>query len=87
VIDAQIAADADQPRLEIGAPVEGVERPIQLQEDVLCQVLGEVVLADELIGDVEHFAAVQADDIFPRRLIASEAALDDGVDVWRLCSR
>ena len=43
VIDAQVAADADQPGLEIGAPVERVQRLEDLEEDVLRQVLGFVV--------------------------------------------
>ena len=39
---------------------------IQLQEDVLRQVLGQIVLANELVRDVEHLAPVQADDRLPR---------------------
>ena len=77
VVDAEIAADADQPGLEVGAAVERVERLVQLEEDVLRQVLGLVVPADELVGDVEDLAPVQADDRFPRRLIAVQAALDE----------
>ena len=80
MIDAEIAADADQPRLEVGAAVERVERLVQLEEDVLRQVFGLVVPADELVGDVEDLAPVHADDRFPRRLIAVQAALDDLVD-------
>ena len=83
MIDAQVAADADQPGLEVGAAVEGIERLEQLEEDVLREVLGLVVLADELVGDVEDAAPVQADDRFPGALIAAEAALDDVVDVLR----
>ena len=78
VIDAQVAADADQPGLEIGPPVEGVERLEHLEEDVLRQVLGFVVLADELVGDVEHLAPVQPDDRVPRRLVAAQTALESG---------
>ena len=80
VIDAEVAADADQPRLEVGAAVERVERLVQLEEDVLRQIFGLIVAADELVGDVEHLAPVQADDRFPRRLIAVQAALDELVD-------
>ena len=80
VIDAQVAADADQPRLEVGAAVERVERLEQLEEDVLRQIFGLVVPADELVGDVEHLAPVQADDRLPRGLIAVQAALDELVD-------
>ena len=70
VVDAEVAADADQPRLEIGAAVERVERLEDLEEDVLGQVLGLLVRADELVGDVEDLAPVLPDDLLPRRLIA-----------------
>ena len=86
VIDAEVAADADQPGLEVGAAVERVERLEDLEEDVLRQILGLVVLADELVGDVEHLAPVLADDLLPRLLIAGQAALDQLVDrsrQWR----
>ena len=62
VIDAEIAADADQPRLEVGAAIERVERLVQLEEDVLREILGLIVPADELVGDVEDLAPIQADD-------------------------
>ena len=77
VIDAQIAADADEPRLKVGATIEGVERLVQLEEDVLREVLCLIVTTDELVRDVEHLPPVHADNRFPRRLIAIEAALDD----------
>ena len=80
MIDAQVAADADQPGLEIGAAVERVQRLEDLQEDVLGQVLGLVVPAGELVGDVEDLAAVLADDLFPRRLVAAQAALNQRID-------
>jgi hypothetical protein len=79
VVDAQVAADADQPGLEVGAAVEGIERLVQLQENVLREVFGLVVAADELIGDVEHPAPVRADNRLPRRLIAIKTALNDFV--------
>ena len=66
VIDAEVAADADQPGLEVGAAIEGVERLEDLQEDVLRQILGLVVPADELVGDVEDLPPVLADDLVPR---------------------
>ena len=80
VIDAEVAADADQPGLEIRAPVERVERLEDLQEDVLRQILGFVVLADELVRDVEHLAPVLADDQLPGELIALQAALNQRFD-------
>ena len=87
VIDAEVAADADDPGLEVGAPVERLERLEDLQEDVLRQILGLVVLADELVGDVEHLAPVLADDRFPGRLIAGQALLDEAVGRERLGGR
>ena len=80
MVDAQVAADADQPRLEVRAPVEGVERFEQLQKDVLREVFREIVTADKLVRDVEDLAPVQADDLVPCRLVAVEAPLDDVVD-------
>src|SRR5262249_279872 len=66
---------------------EGVERLEQLEEHVLGQVLGLIVLADELVGDVEDAPPVQADDGLPGRLVAVQAALDDLVDRVRLGGR
>ena len=80
MIDAQVAADADQPGLEVRAPIERVERLEDLEEDVLREILGLVVLADELVGDVEHLAPVLADDLLPGELIAVQAALDQRLD-------
>ena len=79
MIDAEVAADADEPGLEVRAPIERVQRLEDLEEDVLRQVLGLVVPADELVGQVEDLAPVLADDLIPRHLIAGEAALDERV--------
>ena len=81
VIDAEVAADADEPGLEIRAPIERVQRLEDLEEDVLRQILGLVMAADELVGEVEDLAPVLADDLLPRRLIACETALDELVGV------
>jgi hypothetical protein len=83
VIDAQVAGDADQPGLEIGAAVEGAERLEDFQEDVLGEVLGFLVLADEFVGDVEDLAAVLPDDRLPRLLVAAQALLDQRFDFSR----
>ena len=80
VVDAQIAADADQPGLKVGAAVEGVQRLEDLQKHVLRQILGLVVLAGELVGDVEDLAPVLPDDLRPRVLVAGQAALDHRID-------
>jgi hypothetical protein len=80
VIDAQVTAHADQPGLEIGAPIERVQRLENLEEDVLRQILGFVVAAGELVGDVEHLAAVLTHDLFPGPLIAAQAALDQRIN-------
>src|SRR5687767_3430556 len=69
VIDAQVPADADDPRLKIRPPIERAQRLEYLQEDILRQVLGFIVLADELVGDVEDLPPVLSDDGFPRRLV------------------
>jgi hypothetical protein len=79
VVDAQVAADADQPGLEVGAAIEGVERPEDLQEDVLGEVLGLVVLADELVGDVEDLPPVLPDDGLPGSLVTAQTTLDERV--------
>ena len=42
-----------------------LERLEDLQEDVLRQIFGLVVLADELVGDVEDLAPVLPDDQSP----------------------
>ena len=44
------------------------------------EIFGLVVLADELVGDVEHLAPVLADDLLPGELIAMQAALDQRLD-------
>ena len=77
VIDAQVAADADEPGLEVRAAVERVQRLEDLQEDVLRQVLRLVVLPDELVRDVEDLPPVLADDHLPGELVAAQAALDE----------
>jgi hypothetical protein len=79
VVDAQIPADADDPRLEIGAAIERAQRLEDLEEDVLREIFRLVVLADELVGDVEHFPPVLADDLLPCLLIAAQTLLDQGV--------
>ena len=83
VIDTQVTADADQPGLEVRAPIEGIQRLEQLEEDVLREILGLVMPADELVRDVEHPAPIEAHDLVPGALIAVEAALDDRVDRMR----
>ena len=87
VIDAEVAADADDPGLEVRAPIERVQRLEDLQEDVLREILGLVVPADELVGDVEDLAPVLAHDLFPGDLIAGQALLDEAVGRGGLRSR
>jgi len=77
VIDAEIPADADEPRLEVRAPVEGRERLEDLQEDVLREIFRLVVPPDELVGDVEHLPPVPADDDLPGEIVAVQAPLDE----------
>ena len=87
MVDAEIPADADQPGLEVRAPVERMQRAEDLQEDVLREIFGFIVSSHELIGDVEDLATVLPDDGFPRVLVAFEAPLDECVDVAGLAWR
>jgi len=77
VIDAQVAAHADEPCLEVRAAIEGIERLIQLEEDVLREVLRLIVTADELVRDIEDLPPVHPYDRFPRCLVAGQTALDN----------
>ena len=63
------------------------ERLEDLEEDVLREVFGLVVPADELVGDVEDLAPVLPDDRLPRGLVAAQAALDQAVGCSRLRGR
>ena len=87
MIDAQIAADADEPGLEVRAAIERVQRLEDLQEDILSEIFGLVVPADELVGDVEDLAPVLPDDLLPRGLVAAQAPLDQAVGRSRLRGR
>jgi hypothetical protein len=83
MVDTQVPADADQPGLEICAAIERVQRFENFQKNVLRQILGFVVAADELVSKIEHLAPVLTDDLFPRRLVSLQAAGNQLVDVWR----
>ena len=77
VIDAQVTADADEPGLKIRAPIERAERLEDLQEDVLRQIFGFLVPADELVRDVEDFPPVLLDDRVPGELVALKTSLNE----------
>jgi hypothetical protein len=64
-----------------------LQRLEDLQEDVLREIFGLVVLADELVRDVEDLAPVLAHDLLPCELIAGQALLDEAVRRCRLRSR
>jgi hypothetical protein len=87
MVDAQVAADADDPGLEVRAPIERLQRLEDLEEDVLREIFRLVVLADELIRDVEDLAPVLAHDLFPGGLIARQTLLDEAVRRGGLRSR
>ena len=87
MVDAQVAGDADDPRLEVRTPVERVERLEDLQEDVLGEIFRFVVFSDEFICDVEHLPPVLADHRFPGGLVSTQALLDEGVGRRRLQRR
>ena len=63
------------------------QRLEDLQEDVLGEIFRLVVLADELVGDVEDLPPVLPDDGFPCHLIAAETLLDQAVGRDRLRGR
>src|SRR4029453_12221609 len=84
VIDAEIATDADNPRLKIRPPIERVQRLEDLEKDILRQIFRLVVLADELVRNVEHLPPVLANDRVPGDLIAAQALLDEAVGRARL---
>jgi hypothetical protein len=70
--------------LKVRAAIERIERLEQFEEDVLREIFGEVVTANELVGDVEDPAPVQTYDLLPGGLIAVQALFDDLVDRGRL---
>ena len=83
VIDAEVAADADEPGLKIRAPIERAERLEDLQEDVLRQIFGFLMPADELVRDVEDLPPVLPDDRVPGELVALKASLNERFDFRR----
>ena len=87
MIDAQVAADADDPGLEVRPTVERIERLEDLEKDVLREVFRLVMLADELVRDVEDLPPVLADDSLPRSLVAGQALFDEAVGRRRLQRR
>ena len=78
-IDAEIAADPRQPRLEAGATIECGQCPEQFDEDLPCQILSLIESRDEFVRDVEDAFPVDAHERIPRRGIALETALNQ---IW-----
>ena len=55
MIDAGIHDDTVEPGRELGVLPKAVERSVDLEEDLLGDVLGVVVVAGELVGDaIDH---------------------------------
>src|SRR4029079_6419200 len=81
--DRQVLADDNQPGMEMCAAIERVQRFENFQKNVLRQILGFVVAADQLVSKIEHLATVVTRDRFPRRLVSLQAAGNQLVDVWR----
>jgi hypothetical protein len=74
-IDAEVPAHADEPGLEVRALVERVERAKHLQEDLLRQIFGFFIGADETVRHVEDLAPIRPDDRVPCGLVAVGRAL------------
>src|SRR5262249_39754341 len=73
-------ADAEQPRMEVRAPIERLERLENPEKDLLREILRLVALANELVRDVEDFTPVLANDGVPRGLVSIKAALDECIN-------
>ena len=55
VIDAGIHDDTVQPGRELGVLAKAIQRPVDLEEDLLGDVLGVVVVAGKLVGHpIDH---------------------------------
>src|SRR5260370_29924575 len=83
VVDAQVPADADQPRVKVRASIEGIERLEDFQKDLLGQIFGFRMPSDELVRDVEDLPPVLPDDLLPRELVSAQAPLDQRLDRLR----
>src|SRR3990172_8077023 len=77
VVDAIVAGDAGEPGGKIGVPMELVQAAEDLEEDLLRQVLRLIVLAGELVGDVEHPPPEALDHLLPGRIVLPQASLDE----------
>src|SRR5262245_13039046 len=76
-VDAVVPGHAAEPGGEVGVAMELVEAAEDLQEDLLREILCLVVLAGELVGDVEDLTPVARQDLVPRRVFLPKAALDE----------
>src|ERR1700730_7005122 len=79
-MDAVFRPASENRVIKIRPPIERIERLEDLQKDVLREVLGFVVPADELVRDVEHLAPVLTDDQIPGALVTLQAPLNDRLD-------
>ena len=66
VVDARVHDDPVQPRRQLRVVAEPVERAVDLDEDVLRDVLGIVVVAGELVGQPIHHRAMPLDERMKR---------------------
>jgi carboxylesterase family protein len=76
-IDAEIAADPRQPRLEACASIVSCECAEQLEEGLLCQVLCLVESRDELVRDVEDTFPIDPDERVPSGRVSLETSSNE----------
>ena len=76
VIDTGVHDDSIHPRRQLRVLAELVERPIDLDEDFLRNVLGVVVVPGELIGDAIHHRPMTLDERLKGGRVAARRAGD-----------
>jgi hypothetical protein len=86
VIDAGIRDDTVEPGRELGVLAKAIQRPVDLEEDLLGDVLGVVVVPGELIGHPVDHGPMPLDErlkggrVAPPRETRSESAIQRRVE-------
>src|SRR5262249_13335515 len=77
VVDGRVAGDAEEPGGELVLGVVAVERAVDLQEDVLCDIAGVLRVVRETLDETIEANAVALDEDLEEVALAREDALDD----------